>query len=90
MKTPEEILEEKFEYLNIIYPDELQLPIIINAMKAYADQQVKNCNTPAVSESVEPVGEGTVCENCKVLLTMAEKMDGKCWLCQQKIKQTGR
>jgi hypothetical protein len=37
-KTAEEMLDECFEYLNVIYPDDLQKPIIINAMQKFASQ----------------------------------------------------
>ena len=36
---------------------------IIMLMEEYYMYKVKTCNKPAVSESVEPVREGTVCEH---------------------------
>jgi hypothetical protein len=48
-------------------------------------KDLEQLNTPLVSESVEPVREGTVCGKCGVLLTFTEKMLGRCLLCQEKI-----
>lgn len=39
---------------------------LYSLMDEFAEWKVKNCNTPLVSESVEPVCEVTVCPECDI------------------------
>ena len=77
MKTAEEILKKKFEsnFLDIEYID-----LIVDAMEEYAEQQVKNCNTPAV---VWQSGQAGFCMHNL-------DMKGKCFKCEEQyIRKEG-
>jgi len=64
---------------------------IIMLMEEYYMYKVKTCNKPAVSESVEPVREGTVCPECRGQKRVQDEWDEliKCPTCNGK-GQTGR
>lgn len=59
-------------------------------MDKYAEYKVKNCNTPAVSEIVEPVRDGTVCPKCGIEYWYNYKYGEYESQCDCKKGQTGR
>ena len=82
MRTKEEILEGKCR-LNDCYLDDRYKTTALEAMKEYAQQQVKNLNIPAVSNN-----EVSVCSPCDDIKCTSRYSLFCKTKCEDRIKQT--
>jgi hypothetical protein len=73
MKTKEEILEEVKEKHGIGTAFQHTLPVVLEAMEAYATQQVNLLNKPAVSKCEDVEREAAVCDKCNKLKMFVKK-----------------